>query len=62
MNERTLSCSFLLLILPSGYDIECDTFPHLLRKEVRAISAAPLGRLKLESYFMMFPTMGGIEL
>lgn len=42
--------------------VECDTFPHPLGIEVRALSAAPVRRLKLESYFMTFPTIGGIEL
>lgn len=35
--------------------------PHPLGKEERAISATPVGRLKLKSYFMTFPAIGGIE-
>lgn len=41
--------------------VECDTSPHPLRKEERAISATPVGRLKLKSYFMTFPAIGGME-
>lgn len=58
MNEKTLSCSFLLLILLSEYDVECDIFPPLWGNEVRAVSAVLLGRC----YFMMFPTIGGIRM